>query len=126
VNAIATAADKYPTETFSIILHFVRAISTTTVIDAIVNALSAPGQEYQKEVEALQELLVAHVEALGMEKEDEIHFTYYGVTSIAVTIRNQYVGSVSNQELRERLAAIYTGPKAVASEVHATLTQRYA
>lgn len=111
-----------------IVLHFVRDVPTSKVVDAIVEALlheDSGSEDYKAAVHSLQDYLVASIGEGGMKKDDEIEFSFDGATSSSLTIavRNQLMGKIENAQLRARLGEIYTGEKAVAPAVHKILSQ---
>lgn len=109
-----------------VVLHFVRGVSTQKVVDAIVEALTAPGDEYNRQLTQFSEFLLSSIGPNGVKKDDEVLFTFYGVgEELGISFNDNYVGTVLSKEVRAKLLAIYTGEKAVAPAVYETLTKVY-
>ncbi|KAJ1442636.1 hypothetical protein B484DRAFT_442052, partial [Ochromonadaceae sp. CCMP2298] len=61
-----------------ILLHFVRQVGKGQMVDALVEAMSGEGAEYNTALSAFSALLDAAVDAKGMKKDGEIMFTFLG------------------------------------------------
>lgn len=114
--------------TLGIVLHFLRSVTAKQVVDAIVEALVDPqaSADYQT---ALKHFQTALLEAIGQGKglgqAEEIVFLFHGSDSLSFSVRGQAWKTIANGPLRQRLAEVYTGPKAVAKEVYQALVKRY-
>eukprot|EP01039_Chlorochromonas_danica_P010533 gene10533-11670_t len=114
--------------TLGIVLHFLRSVTAKQVVDAIVEALVDPqaAVDYQTALKHFQtSLLEAIGQGKGLSQAEEIVFLFHGTDRLSFSVRGQAWNSLANGPLRQRLAEIYTGPKAVATEVHQVLVKRY-
>eukprot|EP01041_Mallomonas_annulata_P002679 gene2679-5272_t len=108
-----------------LLLRFVRGIGAPRVVDAIVNALSGSGEEYNTALVSFKNILLGALGINGLEKGEEIIFAFRGTEDLGIIAKGTFGGWVKNDKLRRRLADIYTGPKAVAPEVTDTLSSRF-
>ena len=109
------------------LLRFVRSVSTKTVVDAIVSALSGSGQEYETALLNFKNILTSSIGSNGLKAGDEIEFCFKdGEGSVGIAAKGVRGETVTNALLQRKLIDIYTGEKAVAPAVHKILAERYA
>jgi len=104
------------------VLTFARSVGKSAIVDALVTALSKKGDTatYEAAVQTFKSLLTSSIGDKGIQKGEEIAFVWTGnkrTESLLVLVRGSQVGSIENQELRQKLASIYLGTDAVAPEV---------
>jgi hypothetical protein len=111
----------------AIVLHFVRQVATNSVVDAIVEALSGPGEEYKTALNHFTQILLNAIGRNGMQKNSELAFSFYGNAGDAISVyfNDNFVAEIKSYELRKNLINIYTSENAVAPQVPKILNKRF-
>jgi hypothetical protein len=92
-------------------LSFLRSVGTNKVVDAIVDALKADGEEYQTALGSFKTILVSNIGPSGIVTNDEIAFVLGTQDALDIRVRGDIVGKIVSHELRANLLAIYIGEK---------------
>jgi hypothetical protein len=102
-------------------LSFVRHVGTSTMVDALVDAMAVPVGDptYQQTLHQFKSLLGNIISSDGLKAGDELNFLFTGKDGLELVViyKNKSVGAFSNRELRQRLANVYLGENAICVEV---------
>lgn len=109
----------------AIVLQFVRAVPSKKVVDAIVDALNGPGDEYKQALNTFSNMLVNAIGKSGVSPSDEIEFVFGPKESFEVIAKSKHAGRLSNKTLRKRLADRYVGEDGVVPSVRLALLNRF-
>ena len=94
---------------------------------AIVDALSGAGSDYETAVTTFKGLLLNGVGSDGIKNGETIEFVLKGKAGneLGVAVKGVLAGWVKSSELRNKLVNVYVGENAVAPSVKTNLKSRY-
>lgn len=106
-------------------LSFLRSLSTSTIVDAMADSLSAKKAVSSETVTHFSGLLETAVGKKGLAKDDTIEFVYHGASQMTIFVRGHEAGMIDDLPLREVLLSIYTGKDSITPSVVDILTKKY-